>query len=160
MTLFFGLLFRILVLAFSFAVSTLAAALFVMFVLFLGGDASWLQEDPAVAGGAVLFTFAFWLQAASLGFAIVALVFLVMEIGRFTSLVASLVAGGLCASIILFSGMAATAGIEDLPYDPNQVRLTFIAAGFVGGLVHWLIAGHRAGRWIGPRKTESLIDPR
>ncbi len=158
MNLFFGLLFRVFVLAFSFALSTLAAALFITFVLFLGGDAGWLQEDVTVIGGAVLFALAFWLQIATLGFAAVALTFLAMEIGRFTSLVASLLAGGLCAAIILFSGLAQNAGIEELPYELNQVRLTLIAAGFVGGLVHWLIAGHRSGRWMGQPKPENLSD--
>ena len=86
----------------SYAISTFAAAVFLTFVLFLGSEAGWL-EDPLVMGGAAVYVFAIWLITAQLALAPTLVIFLVAELARLSSLLMNVLAGGLCATIILTS---------------------------------------------------------
>ena len=70
MTRFILALIRIIALSLSFCLSTLAAALFITFVLFLGSDPTWLETDPAVAVGAFGFTIGVWFEIAHSLFAV------------------------------------------------------------------------------------------
>ena len=138
-------LIRLIALALSYMLSTLAAAAFVTFALFLDAEAQWLREDPAVAVGAVGFTLAVWFEVASAVFAPFLLLVLIAELARLTSLTFNTLAGGLLACVY----MVLTPYGFDLPYTVQQIWLVALAAGFVGGFTHWALAGHRAGRWMG-----------
>ena len=141
---------RVVMLCISFFFSTLAAALFVTFSLFLGADVSWLEEDPLVAAGSLGFTLSVWLTIGwSLFLPFIGLV-TIAEFTRLTGLLANLLMGGLCALIFLV--LFISPENLDVPYSETEVWLTALAAGFVGGFTHWLIAGHRAGRWLGPQQ--------
>ncbi|MEE9313859.1 MAG: hypothetical protein V3V02_04350 [Rhizobiaceae bacterium] len=154
MTRFFLALLRLISLTLSFALSTFAAAAFVTFVLFLGSDTGWLQKDPFVALGAIAFMMAMWLSMAQLSFYPSLAAFCTLEFGRMSSLFSNLLAGGFCA----FAAMVLLPeyyGGEALPYEARDIWLAMISAGFVGGLTHWILAGHRSGRWLGPQGLPS-----
>ena len=57
-------LIRTLALALSFILSTLAAAAFISFALFLDGDPEWLGDDPQVAVSTAAFAIAVWFEIA------------------------------------------------------------------------------------------------
>ena len=151
MTRFFLALIRITALALSFLLSTFAASLFITFVLFLGSDAGWLQEDPFVVMGAIGFATGAWITIAQLAFVPFIAITSIAEFARLASLLVNLLTGGFCALAILVLSPSITNG-ESLPYESPEIWLTSLAAGFVGGLSHWILAGHRAGRWLGSQQ--------
>lgn len=140
-------LIRFVALCLSFLLSTFAAAAFMTFALFLGGDSAWLKDDPAVAIGSIGFLIGVWVEICRALFAPFLLIMLVAELSRLDSLTFNMVGGGILAVIY----MVLLPYAHDLPYSAREVWLVALAAGFVGGLVHWMLAGHRAGRWLGPR---------
>lgn len=148
MTRFILALIRILALILSFLLSTLAASLFVTFALFLGGDPEWLKDDPLVMIGSVGFSVTLWWTIASVLFLPLCGLTIVSEFARLSSLTANLLLGGLSA--VIFMVMHQTLYESDLPYDSAEIWLAALSAGFVGGFTHWMLAGHRAGRWLGP----------
>jgi hypothetical protein len=141
-------LIRTIALALSFILSTLAAATFVSFALFLGGDADWLRDDPQVAVGTAGFALAVWFEIARALFVPFIFFILIAEPARLAGLVSNMLVGGGFALVY----MVMTGSAVDLPYPQQEIWIAAVAAGFVGGLAHWLLAGHRAGRWIGPAK--------
>ena len=152
MTRFILALIRIIALSLSFCLSTLAAALFITFVLFLGSDPTWLENDPAVAVGAFGFTIGVWFEIAHSLFAVFFFLVLIAEFVRASSLLFNLIAGGGLALVY----MVLTPYAFDLPYREEQIWIAALAAGFVGGLVHWILAGYRAGRWLGPARDGEI----
>jgi len=142
-------LIRFFSLALSFAFSTFAAAILVTFALFLGGDPAWLQDDLGVWFGATAFLGVAWFTIAQLSFTPALVLFLLLELGRISSLLLHVLAGGLCAAIILALYPYATGLEGNIVYPGRQIWLTGLSAGFVGGLTHWAITGHRSGRWMG-----------
>lgn len=147
-------LIRAMALALSFILSTFAAAAFVSFALFLGGDAEWLRDNPEVAVGTVGFALAVWFEIASVLFVPFIFFVLIAEPARLNGFVTNLLIGGGFALVYMVMNDLAV----DMPYAPQEVWLAAIAAGFVGGLAHWLLAGYRAGRWLGPAKKADPID--
>ena len=147
-------LIRLMALALSYALSTLAAAAFVAFSLFLGGNAEWLRDDAGVLIGTIGFTFAVWIDIGPALFGPFLLLMLIAEPARLAGLTSNLLAGGLLALIYMVMVPLAV----DLPYAQQEIWLAALAAGFLGGLVHWILAGHRAGRWMGPPKSTDLED--
>lgn len=150
MTLMLFAFFRLVVLLFSYVISAGAAALFLTLALFLDGDISWLRDDAGALVGSVGFATLMWfiiLQVALLPFLFVVAV---LEFSRLSSLLANLSGGGLCAAIIM-GLLVENDGSEGLPYNDVDIWLAALAAGFVAGLAHWILAGHRAGRWLGRR---------
>lgn len=146
MTRFVLALIRMMALALSFILSSLAAAAFVTFALFLGGETQWLHNDPEVVFGSVGFMFAVWVEISRMLFVPFLVFVLIAEPARLSSLVVNLIVGGLFAVIY----MIMTPYTFDLPYSQQQVWTAALAAGFVGGFAHWILAGSRAGRWLGP----------
>ena len=158
MTRFVLALIRFIALAMSFLLSTLVAAAFVTFVLFLGSDVTWLNNDPAVIVGSFGFLTGVWfVLARTLFVPFIGVVFLA-EFLRLSTLLTNLLMGGLMALIFMIPANGTKPGraLEHsaLPYPDSQVWLVAIAAGIVGGFAHWLLAGHRAGRWLGQPKEE------
>lgn len=137
--------------------STLAAAGFFTFVLFLGADAAWLRDDVEVVAASVTFVGFMWFTIAQLAFVPALIAFLILESGRIGSLLANLVAGGFCAlvAMVLVPMSGPTSGeTGPLPYDTQEIWIAALASGFIGGFAHWILAGFRAGRWMGPPRTE------
>lgn len=150
MTRFFLLLWRLFALTLSYLLSTFVAAGFLTFALFLGADPSWLNEDVEVAVWSMGFLGFMWLAITQLTFAPALLAFIVLEFGRMETLLANVLAGGFCALVALVLSPAADE-VSSLPYPERDVWIAVLAAGFVGGLTHWILAGCRAGRWMGPQ---------
>ncbi|MEE9375183.1 MAG: hypothetical protein V3V04_02485 [Rhizobiaceae bacterium] len=155
MTRFFLALLRITALALSFALSSLSAAAFITFVLFLGSDAGWLQTDPFVTIGAFTFMIAMWFSIAQYAFYPAIAAFFVLEFARLNSLISNLLAGGFCALATLLL-MPEFLTEEALPYPSKNVWAALLAAGFIAGFTHWVLAGHRSGRWLGPQNQEPI----
>lgn len=150
-TLFFLTLMRLIALSLSFALSSFAAALFFTFVLFLGSDLGWLEDDPVTTLGAMGFAAASWFAIAQLAFAPSLIAFLFLELGRFSSLTINIIAGGAIACSVMIMGGAEGSATGELPYTGAEIWGATVSAGFISGLMHWLLAGHRAGRWMGSR---------
>ena len=112
MTRFILAVIRLLALSLSFVLSTLCAAVFITFALFLGGNGSWLHNDPAVAIGSVGFTVGVWVEICQALFAPFLLMMLIAELSRLGSLAINMLAGGLLAIIY----MVLTPYSFDLPY--------------------------------------------
>lgn len=149
---------RCLVLCLSFAFSSLAAAAFLTFVLFLNADTGWLAEDPLVAGGTFVFATVTWLAAMQLTFIPAFVVFAVLEFGRLTSLTMNLMAGGFVALSLLVIPTGEMSIDMSLPYTIRETWTAIIASGFVAGFIHWLLAGHRSGRWLGPAEKDRATE--
>ena len=77
---------------------------------------------------------------------------LIAEFVRASSLLFNLIAGGGLALVY----MVLTPYAFDLPYREEQIWIAALAAGFFGGLVHWILAGYRAGRWLGPARDGEI----
>lgn len=143
---------RLLALIFSFLISTLGAAAFLAFALFLGGETQWLRNDPAVAMGWLGFTFVAWIEICQALFLPFILIAAIAEFSRQTSFLFNVLAGG---GLALFYLLTAPYSF-DLPYSQQETWTAGLAAGFVAGLFHWLLAGFRAGRWLGPIQQTEL----
>jgi hypothetical protein len=154
MTRFILALIRLMALALSFMLSTLTAAVFLTFVLFLGAEVQWLNDDPTVAVGSVAFALAAWLEISRVLFVPFLLVVGVAEFARLSSLLFNTLAGGGLAYVY----MSLASNTFDLPYGQQEIWAAAWAAGFVGGLAYWMLAGYRAGRWLGPERTETRSD--
>lgn len=84
---------------------------------------------------------------AAYSFAIAGLMIAIAEISRLKGFVTNLMLGGGLALTLALMHF----GEEGVPSD--GVLIVSLAAGFVGGLVYWLIAGRRAGDWMGKSKA-------
>jgi len=149
-------LFRMVVLMFSFFIATLAASAFLAFALFLGGDTYWLHDGAVLAGTAV-FTFTAWWVAMQTSFLPFAGLVVLFEFTRWRSFLTHTAAGGAVAlwAVRLVDDM--NQGEAVLPYADRDIWLAVMAAGFIGGATHWLVAGHRSGMWLGPDKPHREI---
>lgn len=142
---------RILALFLSYFLSTFAAALFVTFTLFLGSDLGWLQDDPFVTLGSLGFVTTIWISLVNGTFFPFAGITVIAEFARLSSLIFNLLLGGFLAFVYLI--LYWTPQQNESGYGDQEIWIAALAAGFVGGFVHWLIAGYRAGRWLGPPKA-------
>lgn len=158
MRLFFSLLIRIIVLSLSFIIATLVVGIFLAFILFLGGDPTWLAEDSLAAGGAIGYALVAWIFIAGLSFAPAALIMLALEFTRASSLVANLLAGGACALVAMIMFEPSTGFESDGDWNAQRFWLVAIAAGFIAGFTHWLIAGRRAGRWMETTNSPTRVE--
>ncbi len=140
---------RLVALTLSFTLSTFCAALFITFVLFLGSDMGWLQNDPVTMVGSIAFATAFWLTIGQMTFGPACLTIFVLELWRAQSLTINVIAGGAVALASVM--LASDTGVAevDLPYEDMRLWGAFLSAGFIAGFAHWVLAGHRAGRWLG-----------
>lgn len=146
-------LIRFISLALSFALATLAAALFITFVLFLGSDLGWIEDDPITAFSSAGFATASWLAIAQMTFIPFLIVIPFLEFTRATGFTINLIAGGAIALVaIVMSPLGAGEEIA-LPYPSSEIWIAFLSAGFVSGFVYWILSGHRAGKWLGTPKN-------
>ena len=143
----FGLV-RLLILAASLILTTAAAAFFLTVSLFLKGELYWLQEDPLTLGGSIIFFATAWFLIALNGGLITLFAMIVTEFLKLRTLIVHLMIGALVGAIIMFRSEGHDYFGRPLPFTDQEFWLAACAAGIVAGVVHWLVAGHRAGRWI------------
>ncbi len=129
--------------------------MFVTFALFLGGDISWLRDDPAVIIASITFTTGIWFVSAQSVFAPFIGISVIAELSRLKSLIIYLLGGGVCALVFLLFPHNGVLVEPGLPYSNRELWLTILSAGFFAGFVHWALAGHRAGIWLGSVRTEN-----
>ncbi|PTW63309.1 hypothetical protein C8N35_1011360 [Breoghania corrubedonensis] len=154
----FGRLFAI---VFAFCLASVAASFFLAFAVPGWVPAAWVFDHWQV--GHDLFVYDYQasgqfadladmvtrLVVATVGASIIgglafvpaALAILVAEILRLRSILYHVLVGGLIAIALLVATRVPEAGSTRLPPDWNL----FLAAGFVGGFVYWLIAGRGSG---------------
>ena len=146
---------RFISLALSYALATFVAALFITFVLFLGSDLGWIEDDPVTALGSIGFATASWFAIAQMAFIPFLIIVPFMEFARATGLTTNLIGGGAIALVaIVMSPLGAGEEIA-LPYSSSEIWIAFLSAGFISGFVYWILSGHRAGRWLGtPRQID------
>lgn len=110
---------------------------------------SWEEELYALISIVVGFGSTVLIGAYS--FSVAGIVIALAEMMRWKSLIANLVMGGVCAAFLALTNLngAGGAGISD------GALLVSLSAGFIGGFVYWLIAGRRAGDWLGPTNAGS-----
>ena len=143
-----GAVLRSISLLLSYALSTLSAASFLTFVLFLGSEIGWLVDDPLVIGGAALYLFTTWLITAQLVFAPALVAIVTAELARLSSLLSNVLLGGVCAVVVIVLSPLQNVVTEGSYYQDGQFELAVISAGFIAGFTHWVFVGHRAGRWL------------
>lgn len=147
MQLFGSFILRFIMVSIAFGMAVLAAGAFIGF----GFYNEIIATEPAVEPferdlfsflsiGFGLFTSA---VIAAYSFAIAGLMIAVAEISRLKGFITNLMLGGGLALILALMHL----GEAGPPSD--GVLIVSLAAGFVGGLVYWLIAGRRAGDWMG-----------
>lgn len=154
-TRFILFIIRCFALTFSFILATLAAAIFITFALFLGGELKWLYDDPAVILASITFTSGIWFVAAQSSLLPFLGISAIAEFARLTSLMFHLLAGGLCSLVYLVWQNDQIHIDSDLPYSKQELWIAILAAGFVAGFIHWAIAGYRSGRWLGPVSSQN-----
>ncbi|MEL7228542.1 MAG: hypothetical protein AAGK38_01360 [Pseudomonadota bacterium] len=159
-------LLRLMALALSYTLSCAVAAAAITFVIFLGQDIGWLafapERDPAELvltwASASAFFGTVWFTILPGAFWPAVVVFAVQEGARLRSLLSHLLGGAAIAvaAVVLTIGMGAG---PDAPSGlDGGAWLTVLTAGFFGGAAHWLLAGHRAGRWLGPDRPDPVVE--
>jgi len=153
MSLFLSVVWRLIVISFGLLLALLAAAMILsygissgLFVEFFGTE-TYETIDETEWGYAVLLIATVGigvvtgLQIAGLALLPIVLSITLMEMMRWTGVVASLILGGLSALFVMFT---------QLPENTTPGEGTLIvtlAMGFVGGFFYWIIAGRNAGKW-------------
>ncbi|MBL0933116.1 MAG: hypothetical protein IBJ07_00050 [Rhizobiaceae bacterium] len=129
----------------GFVVACLAASLFVN-VLFASTIVAVIPEFAEAARPTLFVTVPFFaLIVANLAFGAFLVVAVAAEILRWRSWLAHALAG---APVALYAGwrMAATLDAPGAASDPGLMLIT-VAAGLVGGIAYWAVAGRNAGLW-------------
>ncbi|MET1415765.1 translation initiation factor IF-3 [Roseibium sp. HPY-6] len=106
-------------------------------------------EDP-VAFGAMIGTGLIGASAVGAAALVPAgIVIAIAEFARFKGVVFHLAAGGGIAFLLWTLGSAG----QNADFRPGSVIA--LAAGFLAGLVYWVIAGRTSGCWLPPRQVET-----
>ncbi len=161
MALFGNLVLRLISISFAFVLAVIAAGMFIGFgfyneVLTTGPLLdSWEEEMFAFVSLGIGFASTLLIGAYSIG--LVAILIAIAELMRWKGLVTNLVLGGLSAGFLALTGFDNSRVISSPvgssgEYGPLLVALS---AGFIAGFVYWLIAGRRAGDWLGPANSVS-----
>lgn len=151
---FFRLIARIFVLGAAYLLACIAA-MAVIVISILGWRTSFgglPPGDPAEQTFALFFSGAFgfitFINITLAAMAPVAIAALVTEAFAWRSLTVHVTAGGVVALFLLLSS-----GTYSETTPPQQDLVITLAAGFVAGLVYWLIAGRSAGGWRNAAST-------
>jgi hypothetical protein len=144
---------RIIVIIFGFFAATIVAGVTLAVGIVLPEWVS-MESDPVER---VIFFFAAFFATSLVGAVSIlpaALLIVISEAARMRSFIYYGVAGALVALASYF-GADISVQLEnttDVPPVANALQLA-AAAGILGGLAYWLIAGRNAGRWRGPREA-------
>ena len=148
MVLFFRVLTRLFILVFAYCLATMVAMV-VLVVSIVG----WRANFGGLAGNSpeeelisLIFSSAFGLfayfQIGYSAFTPAVIAGLITEAFSWRSIFVHVAAGGVIGLFILTEG-----GAYGGETPPQQDLVITLAAGFMAGLVYWLIAGRNAGRW-------------
>jgi hypothetical protein len=137
---------RVFLIFFGLILAAFAAGLVIVLGTLLP-DATGLMADMQADGsfGVVIGLFGVFVWGISLVPALILIV--VLEAFAIRSILVYGILGGLLAVLFLYGSgftQALTGPLNDLFSHANEVAL---AAGIVGGMVYWLVAGRSAGRW-------------
>ena len=143
--------------SFGYMLASMAAGVFIGFgfynEIFASGPPvqSWEEDFLALVSLGVGFA-----SIALIGiytFGIGAIFITMAEFMRWKGLIANLVMGGAIGGILALTGFAAGEGnsISD------GALLVALSAGFIGGIVYWIIAGRRAGDWWQPTGAKACL---
>ena len=143
---------RIFVIFFSLIVAMIIAGI-VLAIGILLPDKSWLDADPLER--VMFFTVSFFATSfvGATAFVPALLLIVVAEIARLRSLLYYAAAGAVVGLASYFGSnvelrLENTTDVSPV-FHPLQLAA---AAGIVGGLAYWLLAGRNAGRWREPRE--------
>jgi len=156
MTFIGNLIVRLLSVSFGFFLAIVAAGLFVSF----GFYNEIIAQSPSIerheadlfALISIVSGFAATVSIGVYSIGVVAILIAIAELMRWKGLVTNLVMGGVCAGFLAINhfDFSYQTSAASLPADNYGPLLVALSAGFIGGFVYWLIAGHRAGDWMGP----------
>lgn len=138
---------RVIVIIFGFFIATIVAGVTLAIGIVLPEWVS-MESDPVER---VIFFFAAFFATSFVGAVSIlpaALLIVISEAARMRSFIYYAVAGALVALASYF-GVDMSVQLEnttDVPPVANALQLA-AAAGILGGLAYWLIAGRNAGRW-------------
>jgi hypothetical protein len=160
----FLIFIRLCLILFAFIVAALVASVFLHLVAWptiapLNQEAPWL-----VVGGLFVSVPLMALMASYFAFLPGAMLIGLSELRGYRSWLYHALCGGAAAFIGLAFArqIRGSSGMTPPPPDTYgelplismpQVTAAAVAAGLVGGIVYWLIAGRSAGRWFGPVPT-------
>ncbi len=104
---------------------------------------TWEEEFYGLLSLSVGFASIALIGAYAIGVA--AILIALAELMRWQGMIANLLMGGITAAILSLGG-----GETNVSGGAFVVALS---AGFIGGFVYWLIAGRKAGNWLGSGST-------
>jgi hypothetical protein len=146
---------RILAIFFSLIIAMMVAGI-VLAVGILVPDRSWLDADPVER--VMFFTVSFFATSyiGATAFVPAVLLIVVAEVTRLRNLL-YYAAAGAAVGLTSFFGSNVELRLENTTdvtpvFHPLQLAA---AAGIVGGLAYWLLAGRNAGRWRGPAQPSA-----
>ena len=146
---------RLITIGFGFCLAILAAGIFVGFgfyneILTTGSLINqWEEELYSVISLGIGFASTILIGIYSL--AVAAIIIAIAELMRWKGMVTNLIMGGGCAGFLALNNQGLVQRPDEIPaFDSNYGSLLVaLSAGFIGGFVYWLIAGRRAGDWLG-----------
>jgi len=151
-----NLIVRLISISAGFVLAIIAAGLFVSIGLYNDilsqGMMQGQYEEDLFAFIAIVFGFGTTLLIGLYSLGLVAILIALAELMRWKGLVTNLVMGGVSAGILAFQHFDFLDELNAAPQPPENygALLVALSAGFIAGFVYWLIAGHRAGNWLGP----------
>ena len=162
MALFGNFLLRIISISFGVLLALIAVGIFIGFGIYNEAMIAtplvepWEEDIFAIISmGVGLYS---TMLIGSYGIGVIAIAIAISEMMRWQSMVSNVVLGGACAAFLAMtifdkpiSGTVTHDGgsLSNGNYGPLLVALS---AGFIGGFIYWLIAGRRAGDWLGGSK--------
>lgn len=155
-----NLIVRLISISFGFFLAIVAAGLFVSFGLYhdiVTGDVLLdHHEQDLFAFIAIIFGMGATMMIGLYSVGLVAILIAIAELMRWKGLVTNLVMGGACAGFLAMQNFdfPRDAGGVSQPPENYGALLVALSAGFIAGFVYWLIAGHRAGDWLGPANPQ------
>lgn len=150
-----NLIVRLIPISVGFFLAIVAAGLFVSFGLYNdilnGGILLDRHEEDLFAFISIVFGFGATLLIGLYSIGLVAILIAIAELMRWKGLVTNLVMGGACAGFLAIQNFDFVNQLGEASQPPENygALLVALSAGFIGGFVYWLIAGHRAGDWLG-----------
>ncbi len=160
MALIGNLIVRLISISFGFFLAIVAAGLFVSFGLYNDilnqGVLLDTHEEDLFAFISFVFGFGATLLIGLYSVGLVAILIAVAELMRWKGLVTNLVMGGSCAGFLAMQNFDFLGELGETSQPPENygALLVALSAGFIAGFVYWLIAGHRAGDWLGSGKLQ------
>ena len=149
MAMFGNIILRLITVGFGITMAFVAVGIFIGFGFYteMLNSASpldnWEDEFLTLIAVGTGFVSTIWLAAYGIG--IIAMVIALAEMLRWRGVVSYLIIGGAIGALLSFD-RAGNIGEAQISQGSLLVALS---AGFVGGFIYWLIAGRKAGQWLG-----------